>query len=131
MTWLRHQALQLAGYFVAYVLMTFLLACLMLAANVTIPGLIGLLPALAVVCGVAAVRRNLVSWAVLCLAPLLLISLDWLGNLRGEDPFGMRWVDIQLFTGVALITAATAVLNLLATFHNHAHGVAIRGQVKA
>lgn len=68
------------------------------------------------ICCVAAVltRRHLL-WALLSGAPLALLSVGWLTR-PATDPFAFYpWGAIGLFTGIALVVAATCVLSVVRT----------------
>jgi len=107
------QAERLFRYGVIYILGTLALVTIVAGRNLPSPGPLGLVPVWAILCGVAAYRRELVAWSILCLVPLLLISADWLALQGVEDPLNLRWWDIQLFTAASLVTAATGILMLV------------------
>lgn len=67
-------------------------------------------------CCVAAVLARLhLLWALLCAAPLALLSVGWLTR-PAADPFGFYpWGAIALFAGVALVVAGTCVLSIVRT----------------
>ena len=67
----------------------------------------------ALLCVAAVLKRRLAVWAALWLPPLALVSLDWLQGPR-EDPFGFHpWATIALFSGIALVVAATGGLSIV------------------
>jgi hypothetical protein len=67
----------------------------------------------AVLCGLAANQRHMLAWSALCLTPLAMLSLLWLGSIGSDDPFGIRWAIITFFTGGCLVTAVTGILSML------------------
>ncbi|WP_257547774.1 hypothetical protein [Sphingopyxis sp. DBS4] len=69
----------------------------------------------AICCIVAVLARRHLLWAVLCAAPLAIVSVGWLTR-PAADPFGFYpWGAIGLFAGTALVIAATCVLSIVRT----------------
>ncbi len=67
-------------------------------------------------CCVAAVyKERHLLWAFLCIAPLAMVSFDWLNRPAQPQPDFRYypWVPIALFMGIAIVISATATLSIV------------------
>lgn len=66
-------------------------------------------------CVATVLGKRMTLWAVLCVAPLAMLSVDWLSGFGfHQDELGFfPWGNIALFCGVALVTMATGILSIL------------------
>ena len=66
-------------------------------------------------CVATVLGKRMALWAVLCVVPLGILSVDWLRGLGlNQDRFGFfPWGNIALFCGVAIVTMATGTLSIL------------------
>lgn len=68
-------------------------------------------------CVATVLGKRMELWAILCVAPLAMLSVNWLrGFGLHQDEFGFfPWGNIALFCGVAFVTMATGILSILRT----------------
>jgi len=71
----------------------------------------------AALCVAAVLCRRLLIWAMLCAAPIAVLSVDWIRgtNLNRSSFEFFPWGNIALFCGVALVTIATGIQSILVT----------------
>jgi len=64
-------------------------------------------------------NHRMVSWAILCLGPLCVVSISYYLDSSGEgdDPFGTRLLVPLLFLGMSLVTAISGILSMVLTHH--------------